>query len=160
MERETAEKAVKSALAEIAEKFDFDKNLMEYTEANLQRLNDECARLVRRYVEAGEIAIGPFENCISIYNAPMDILSFIPLCGGLGVKEYGTYTVMRGLKTLGRVTYSGRPVQDKPGTAFLGIKTSYIPEEYVPHITLELVIGDESSPLPENFWKELTGDGV
>ena len=157
MEREAAEKAVKSALAE---KINLERNPLTLTEAGLQRLNDECARMVRRYVEAGEIAIGPFENCISIYNAPMDILSFIPLCGGLGVKEYGTYTVMRGLKTLGRVTYSGRPVQDKPGTAFLGIKTSYIPEECVPHITLELVIGDESGPLPENFWKELLGDGV
>lgn len=154
MEREAAEKAVRSALAEIAEKFDFDENPMEYTEANLQRLNDECARLVRRYVEAGEIAIGPFENCISIYNAPLDILSFIPLCGGLGVKEYGTYTVMRGMKTLGRVTYKGRPAQDKPGTAFLGIKTSYMPEEIVPHLMFTLIIGDEKSPLPEDFGKE------
>lgn len=160
MECETPEKVITSALAEIAEKFDFERNMMEYTEENLQRLNDECARLVRRYVEAGEIAIGPFENCISIYNAPMDILPFIPLCGGLGVKEYGTYTVMRGLKTLGRVTYKGRQVQSKPGMVFLGIKTSYIPEELVPQITITLEIGDESSPLHENFWKELLGDGV
>lgn len=160
MKRETTEKAVKSALAEIAEKINLERNPLMFTEANLQRLNDECARLVRRYVEAGEIEIGPSENCISIYNAPMDILAFIPLCGGLGVKEYGTYTVMRGMKTLGRVTYSGRPVQDKPGTVFLGIKTDYVPKEAAEQITFDLVIGDESSPLPENFWKELTGDGV
>lgn len=153
MEREAAGKDIKSALTEITEKFDLDRNPMGYTEANLQRLNDECARLVRRYVEAGEIAIGPLENRISIHNAPMDILPFIPLCGGLGVKEYGTYTVMRGLKTMGRVTYSGRPVQDKPGTVFLGIKTSYIPEESVSEIKFTLVIGDESGPLPDDFWK-------
>ena len=160
MEREAAEKAVKSAFAEIAEKFDFEKNRMEYTEESVQRLNDECARLVRRYVEAGEITRGPLENSISIYNAPLDILAFIPLCDSLGVKEYGTYTVMRGLKTLGRVTYKGRPEQDKPGVAILGIKTSYMPEELVPHITFTLTIGDEHEPLPENFFKELLGDGV
>ena len=151
-------KAIKSAFKEIAEKFDSKKNRMEYTEDGVQRLNNEGARLVHRYVKEGEITEGPIENSISIYNAPLDILAFIPLCDSLSVKEYGTYTVMRGLKTLGRVTYKGRPEQDKPGVAILGIKTSYMPEELVPHITFTLTIGDEHAPLPENFWKELLED--
>lgn len=157
MEREAA---AKSALEEIAEWLELRKKPLEFTEEGLQRLNDECARLVTRYVEAGEIAIGPSENCISIYNAPLDILAFLPLCGSLGLDEYGTYTVMQGLKTLGRVRYSGRPVQDKPGTAFIGIKTSYTPEECIPHLSFRLVFEDESGPLPENFWKEFQKDGV
>lgn len=135
--------SVKSAYEEIAEQFNLSENPIAYTEANLQRVNDACARLVRRYIEAGEIVIGSYGNSISLYNAPPDILPLIPLCGELGISEYGTYPVMRGLKMLGRVKYNGRPIQDRPGIVTLGVYTSFYPEPAISEITFTLESGDK-----------------
>lgn len=153
MEREATEKAIKSALAEITDKFDFDRNPMEYTEENLQRVNDECARLARRYIESGDVMIGPISGFISIVNAPLDILPFLPLCG-MGISESGVYTVMQSGKTLGRVQYRGKPKQDTPGIIFAGVDTIFEPQEAAEKIEIELIYGDESGPLPEDFGKE------
>lgn len=143
---------VKTVLSEISERFRPWWRGKDPRQT-VQRLNDEAAYIVGRYANAREIEIGPFENCISIYNAPDDILPFIPLFFR-EISIHGTYTVMRGMKMLGRVTYRGMPEQDKPGKFIVGVETNFMPEVKARQVIFTMVIGDESGPLPEDFGKE------
>ena len=135
---------MKSVLSEIAERFKlcarydergfrFEPQSWPNTPETVCMMNNAGADIVRRYANDREIEIGPFEDCISIYNVPHDILPFIPLFFR-EISEHGTYTVMRGMKTLGRVTYRGMPEQDKPNTIAVGVITDFISEESYIHI--------------------------
>jgi len=71
---------VKTVLSEISERFRPWWRGKD-TRQTVQRLNDEAAYIVGRYANAREIEIGPFENCISIYNAGKSAYTEpIPLC--------------------------------------------------------------------------------
>ena len=155
---------MKSVLSEIAERFKlcarydergfrFEPQSWPNTPETVCMMNNAGADIVRRYANDREIEIGPFEDCISIYNVPHDILPFIPLFFR-EISEHGTYTVMRGMKMLGRVTYRGMPEQDKPGKFIVGVETDFMPEVKARQVIFTMVIGDESGPLPEDFGKE------
>lgn len=159
---------IKSALQEISEKFnDYTTDLTEkgvyfprywlHDQPTIERLNYECIALVKKYMNAREICIGPVEGCISIYNAPLDILPFIPMAFP-EISDYGTYDVMRGAKRLGRVTYEGPPKQGESGTIIVGVKTNFVPEEKMAHISFTLVWGDESGQMSEKFLRDMRED--
>ena len=136
---------MKSVISEIAERFKlcerYDERGFRFgpqswpnTPETVRMMNDAGADIVRRYAGEREIVIGPLEDCISIYNAPHDVLPFIPLFFR-EISVYGTYTVMRGMKTIGRVTYRGMPEQNKSNKIFVGAITNFMPEEeYIQHI--------------------------
>ncbi len=139
---------IKSALEEIAEKFRIYVDGMikdgayfprhwPYTDATIQKVNNECIALVRRYIEMGELEIGASGDCIWVYNAPLDILPLIPMACP-EISDRGTYDVMCGLKRLGRVAYGGPPEPGEPGTIIVGAKTNFMPEERMAHISFTI----------------------
>lgn len=151
MENET----IKSALQEISEKFNlyvtelsekgaFIPRYWPHTQPTFERVNHECVALVRKYMSERQISIGTSDGCISLYNAPLDILPFIPMACP-EISDHGTYDVIRGTKRLGRVTYNGMPEQDDPSIIFVGAKTSFVPEEKITRISFQLIYDTEDA---------------
>lgn len=119
----------------------------------INAMNLAGVEIVRRYVMEREIEIGvPVKDCISIYNAPIDILPFIPLFFD-EISEHGKYTVMQWIKPLGRriyhVTYDGMPEQDEPGTAIIGVKTIVQLEQMPEELEINLIYDGGAEQMQE-----------
>lgn len=108
-----------------------------HTEDGISAVNSAVAEIVKQYCDNGEIAHGPTTDDISLGGAPLEVLPFLPFVIPT-ISGYGTYSVHRGPKLIGTVTYNGIPIQETPGTAVVGIRTYFTPAEKTESVSVHL----------------------
>lgn len=113
--------------------------LLTYTPEGIGAVNAAAGDIVRRYYNEREIMHGPTKDCITLYNAPIDVLPFLPIADH-EISVWGKYDVYQRGKYVGTVKYNGWPAQDTPGIAIVGADTTFTPAEKVPFIECEISI--------------------
>lgn len=113
--------------------------LLTYTPGGIEAANAATGDIVRRYYNEREIMHGPTEDCITLHNAPIDVLPLLPLVDH-EISAWGKYGVYQCGKYIGTVAYDGWPVQDRPGIAIVGANTKFTPAEKMSFVEYEIML--------------------